>query len=469
MARASDNSGLTAQLDDILHPRSIAIVGLSRRMTAGKVFLISLLEQGFPGRIYPVHPEAHEIDGLKAFPSVTAVPGPVDIAIILVPHRATLRVLQECANKGVKGAILFSAGYKETGTEEGKTLQAELSRLARSSGMRLFGPNCMGVYCPKTGLSFFPGLSKQPGTVGFVSHSGSLAMILARMGPQKGIRFSKVVSLGNECDLTCSDLLDYLGNDPETEAIGAYVEGVQTGRYFVDALKGASRKKPVVLWKAGLTPEGGKAAASHTGALAGSHEIWSAVINQSGAVSVVGLDALADTLMAFSLFPPNLGDRMAILAGPGGMAVGAADACANQGLRLAELSPSTRSRLSGLVPPAGTSISNPVDIGLSASVELDIYSDAALTLAADPGVDAIVVLGGGLDRESDERYTKSLIEVHKNLNKPFMIVKIPGFDPAFAQQLCSSGIPFFDSAEQAMAAYARVRAYQLWQKKDGIV
>jgi acyl-CoA synthetase (NDP forming) len=199
-------------------------------MKTGRLFLMALLDQGYPGHIYPVNPQAKEIDGLKAYPSVASIPGAVDLAIVLVPHDRTLSVIQECAAKGVKGAVLFTAGYKETGTDEGKALEEELVRVARSSGMRLIGPNCMGFYCPKTGLSFFPRLSREPGPVGIISHSGSLANILGRIAPQRGIRFSKVVSLGNECDLTSTDFLMYLARDPDTLLIGIYLEGISRGR-----------------------------------------------------------------------------------------------------------------------------------------------------------------------------------------------------------------------------------------------
>ena len=219
--------GLIAQLDALFEAASVAIVGVPRGMKMGKLFLVALLEQGFPGDIYPVNPQAKEIDGLKAYPSVSAIPGPVDLAIVLVPHDHALSVVKECAHKGVKGAVLFTAGYKETGTADGRALEEELVRVARSSGMRLIGPNGMGLYCPKTGLSFFPQVSKEPGPVGIISHSGSLTNILGRLAPQKGIRFSKVVSLGNECDLTSADFLTYLGRDPDTRVIGTYLEGIK--------------------------------------------------------------------------------------------------------------------------------------------------------------------------------------------------------------------------------------------------
>ncbi len=464
MDRIKNKENLISQIDDLFHPESIAIIGLPRGMKAGKLFLIALLDQGFPGDIYPVHPEADEIDGLKTYPSVSAIPGPVDLAIILVPHHSTLSVIKECAAKGVKGAVLFTAGYKETGTNEGMELEEALVRIARSAGMRLFGPNCMGLYSPKTGLSFFPELSKESGPVGFISHSGSLANILGRIAPQRGIRFSKVVSLGNECDLNSADLLTYLGNDPETGIIGAYLEGIKDGPYFLEALKAASRNKPVILWKVGITSEGRRAAFSHTGALAGSKEIWEAVVHQGDAIPVSGFEALADALMGFSLLPPDLGDRVAILSGPGGLAVGAAEACGNNGLILAELSTKTRSALAGFVPPTGTSLSNPVDVGLTASLELEIYIQAARALAADPGVDAIVVVGTGLTPDANRLYTESMIRAREEFQKPFIMVNVPGFDTDLAQTFCRAGIPFFESAERAMRVYAMVRQYRLCQR-----
>ena len=258
------------QINSLFNSRSVAVVGVPRGLKTGSVFLTALLDQGYSGRIYPVNPRADEIAGIKAYPSVAAIPGPVDLAIVLVPRQKTLGVVRECVAKGVKGAGLFTAGFSETGTREGQDLEDELVQAARSGGMRLIGPNGMGLYAPKTGLSFFPGVSKEPGPVGLISHSGSLTNIMGTIADTKGIRFSKVVSSGNECDLTAADFITYLGNDPDTGLIGAYIEGIKNGPDFLDALKQASCNKPVILWKVGLTPEGARASASHTGAMAGS-------------------------------------------------------------------------------------------------------------------------------------------------------------------------------------------------------
>ena len=220
--------------------------------------------------------------------------------------------------------------------------------------------------------------------------------------------------------------------------------------FFLKALKNISKKKPVVLWKVGLTPEGNQAAASHTGALGGSQEIWDAVVRQGGAISVKGFDTLLDTLMGFSLLPSNLGDRMAILSGPGGLAVAAAEACGNAGLRLAGISQDTRSTLAEFIPPTGTSLRNPIDVGLSASLEIQIYTRAVEALAADPGVDAILVAGRGMTPESNKLYREGVIQARSESGKPFVIVNIPGFDGDFAKDLCQAGVPFFETVERAM-------------------
>ncbi|MBW2096992.1 MAG: acetate--CoA ligase family protein, partial [Deltaproteobacteria bacterium] len=223
--------------------------------------------------------------------------------------------------------------------------------------------------------------------------------------------------------------------------------------------------KPVVLWKVGLTPEGGKAAASHTGALSGSREIWNGVIQQAGAIPVKGFDVLLDTLMGFCLLPPELGDRVAVLSGPGGLAVAAAEACGDAGLKLAEISPKTLSTLAEFIPPTGTSLRNPIDVGLTASLDIQIYIRAAKALAADPGVDAILVVGRGMTPDSHRLYTEGMIQAQKQSGKPFSVVNIPGFDVNFAKDLYQAGIPFFETVERAVTIYAQVRRYQIWRSR----
>ena len=458
------NHSLISQIDALFHPRSIAIIGAPRGMKTGAVFLNGLLEQGFPGPIYPVNPLTEEIGGLKAYPGVQDIPGAVDLAIILVPSANALSVVKECAAKGIKGAVLFTSGFKETGTKEGQALEEAVVLEAHKAGMRLVGPNGMGLYCPKTGLSFFPGVSKEPGPVGIISHSGSLTNILGNIAPQKGIRFSKVISSGNDCDLTAADFITYLGHDTDTTVIGGYIEGIKDGPYFLRAIKQASLKKPVIIWKVGLTPEGSRASASHTGALSGSRKIWQAVESQSGAIPVVGFEAWADALMGFSLLPAGLGRKVAIISGPGGLAVSAAEALGNEGLGLASLSGQTQNRLNDFIPPTGTSLRNPVDVSLAAFFDRTMFKKSAEIVAADPDVDALVIIGGTLIPENDRNFLKDMVAVRQEMQKPLVMVRIPSRDPRLDRQFCEAGIPFFDSAERAVRAYALVYRYQRWRQ-----
>ena len=466
MMPKSENSptSLTEQLNKMFQPSAIAVVGVPRSMKMGRLFLTALLDQGYPGTLYPINPKADEIEGLKAYASVSDIPGPVDLAIILVPHHQTLSIIKECADKGVKGAVLFTAGYKETGTEEGVALEKELVRISRASGMRLIGPNCMGLYCPETGLSFFPELSRETGCVGLVSHSGSLANIMGRMGKKHGIGFSKAISLGNECDLDSADFLQYLGSDPNTMVIGTYLEGIKNGNRFLNVLKSVCRKKPVVLWKTGLTAEGAKAAASHTGAMAGSARIWESVVHQGGGTAVVGFDAWVDALTGFSFIPQDIGDRIAIVSGPGGFAVAGAEACEMAGLRMATLSADTKSRLSKFIAATGTSLKNPIDIGLSGAMDPHTMKSVTEIAISDENVDAVLVFGTGMSAEEKKIFAKTFKQLKDNTQKPILLVSMPGFDQDDNTLYFESHLPVFSSIERAMAAYARVLSYQRWIK-----
>jgi acetyltransferase len=219
------------------------------------------------------------------------------------------------------------------------------------------------------------------------------------------------------------------------------------------------------MWKVGLTPEGARASASHTGALAGSQDIWQGVLKQSGAIPVVGFEALTDALMGFSMFPSNPGNRMAIISGPGGLAVSAAEACGREGLQLANFAPQTKADLDRLITFSGTSVLNPIDVSLTAHFDLEIFFQSTRIAAADPGVDAIIVIGCGLTPETNQIYVDGLIQVQQKCPKPILAVKIPGFDPQYAKQLCRGGIPFFDSAERAVHTYALAVQYKNWRKR----
>ncbi len=447
------------QINELFHPDSIAIVGLPREMKTGKLYLIALQDQGFSGKIYGVNPNAEMIDGVKCYPSVADIPGKVDLAIVLTPYNHTLPAVEECAQKGVKGIVLFTAGYKETGTEEGALRQAKIVDVANKAGMRVIGPNGMGLYAPESGLSFFPNLSHKSGPISLISHSGSLANIICGIGAANGLFFNKAVSLGNECDLTSIDFFNFYAEDPNTHIISAYIEGIADGVNFLKAVKNAALKKPVIIWKVGLNPEGLSAANSHTGALSGPKEIWDGISAQAGITTVSGIEMWMDTMMGFSLLPIPRGNRVAIISGPGGFGVAAAEACGNEKLKLAEISSETRTLLEKVVPPTGTSLRNPIDVGMTASLIIDIYIESIRAVAADPGVDVVLIIGIGMSVETNQRFSEAVISTQKTSGKPFLVVEVPNSEHQFAEVFSQAGIPFFKSSERALSTYTRVLDY----------
>jgi len=265
-------------LEYIFHPRSIALVGITSDPAsfAGLGFLRGLLEFGYEGHIYPVNPKASEIRGLRAYPSVRDVPGPVDHVISLVPAHVALQLIEDCGAKGVKTVHLFTAGFIETGAKEGEQLQAELLTRARRLGIRLIGPNCMGIHYPRTGITFdmrYPQEAKKVGGISFFSQSGGNAVDLLHVGPRRGLFFNKVVSYGNATDLNECDFLENFAADPDTEIIAGYIEGVTDGRRFWQAMKHVAKLKPVIVLKGGRTAAGTGAVTSHSGSIAGSEDV----------------------------------------------------------------------------------------------------------------------------------------------------------------------------------------------------
>ncbi|KKL54964.1 hypothetical protein LCGC14_2260160 [marine sediment metagenome] len=298
-------SDIAALIEAIFHPRSIAVVGASANPNApGYDYVSSLQKFGFPGDLYPVNPRAEEILGLPAFPSLRDVPGQVDYVISCIPATAVLELVDDCAAKGARALQLFTARFSETGREEDAELERRLSQRAREAGVRIIGPNCMGLLYPRQGISFRADMPRQPGNVGFLSQSGNLLFELTYLAGPRGLRFSKAVSYGNGLDLNEADFLDYFAQDAESAVVGAYVEGVRDGRRFLAALKRAAARKPVVVLKGGRTAAGGRAAASHTAALAGRHAVWTAAVTQAGAISVDTVEELIDMLIAFAYMRP---------------------------------------------------------------------------------------------------------------------------------------------------------------------
>ncbi|GAB4343403.1 MAG: acetate--CoA ligase family protein [Candidatus Abyssubacteria bacterium] len=450
------------QMEAVFSPRTVAVVGAPRSFKPGLVFLQALLDPGFKGDVFPINPNADQILGLKAYPSISAVPKKVDLAIVLVGVEQVLEVIEECSRSGVKTAVVFTSGFGETGDPAGLERERRMLEAARAGGMRLVGPNCMGVYSPAAGLGFFPGMPTAVGKLAFVSQSGSLGAFVTLMSTLRGMNLSKVVSIGNECDLSSADFFDYLAQDEQTGIITSYLEGTRDGRALFRALKNASARKPVIVWKTGGTQAGARAVASHTGSLAGSEAVWDSLFRQTGIVRAQNLEDMIDIATAFHYFPRGTrGRRLAIISGPGGPAVAASDALERAGLRLAQLHPETIRRLSEFVPPSGASLRNPVDLGVAPWGIISLYSDTLRVVDADPDVDATLLIGGGLTSSGQQEYLNYMVALKPELRKPCMLISLAGFtgDIETAQKLQSAGYPLYPGPERALASYAHVVEY----------
>jgi acyl-CoA synthetase (NDP forming) len=351
-------------LEEILHPKSIAVVGASDTGRGGG-FLTPLQNSGYRGKIYPVNPKYSTIGGLPAYPRVSAIPGPVDYVISSIPAHQVMDLIEDCGQKGVKGLHLFTARFSETGRKDAADLEREILKRARKYGLRIIGPNCMGVYYPQEGIAFNDGMPSEPGKVGLISQSGQVVGEIVNFASQQGVRFSKAISYGNALDFNECDYLDYLAQDPETEIILLYIEGVRDGRRFPASLHKAASSKPVLIVKGGRGNAGTRATVSHTASLAGSQQVWEALVRQSGAVNVSNLEDLADLAVAFNFLPPATGRRLAVLGGSGGSSVLAADQCEEAGLDVIPFPQDIREKLKESGNPIWDWIGNPADFSIS--------------------------------------------------------------------------------------------------------
>jgi len=356
-----------AVLDRMFVPRGFAVIGgVGGVGSFGYNIVVSHLLYGYPGNLYPISPQGGEIVGHTVYKTLRDVPGPVDLVSIAVPASAVPGVLRECLEFGIPGAQIHTAGFAETGDDRGKALQAEISQIA-SEGIRVVGPNCFGIHCPKGGVTLLPGFdySKKRGTVAMISQSGGIANDFAHEAQIAGIGLSKVISYGNGCDLGAVELLEYLADDPDTEYIAAYLEGVQDGRRFLQTVRNISSPKPVIIWKGGLTPLGGQATMSHTGSLGGEARIWEGALNQAGSIAVEGLEEMIDTLIALT-YLKHRGRRIALVGGGGAIGVFSSDLAYRWGLEIPPFSTATQKRLRDLFPTPGNSVLNPLDTGTPA-------------------------------------------------------------------------------------------------------
>ena len=464
-----------ASLDTLFRPRAVAVAGASTNVdSAGQDYVRSLQALGFTGAIYPLNPRATEIAGLPAYPSVEAVPGPVDLVISCLPAGAILELLNQCGRKGVPFLHLFTGRFSETGDAEAAELEQRIEARAKAMGVRILGPNGMGLYHPAAGLGFRPDLPAEGGGVAFLSQSGNNAVEVILRGHARGLRFGKVVNYGNGMDVTPGELLRYLADDPETTVIGAYVEGVPDGRGFFQGLRAAAAKKRVIIHKAGRTRAGAESAASHTAALAGSSDLWSAMLAQAGAIEARSQEQLLDLMVGASLLPAVTGRRVAVAGGGGGRSVQSADACEESSLTVLPLPGEVREKVRAKAPALADWVRNPVDQSILAGSGLSSNGILEMMLAADVYDLAIANVGedwffGRPDAEDRMKHAcNRLAALAQSCGKPVAVVLGPTetMSPRYRalvdsvrDDLTTRGIAVFYSVERAAWALGRLAPY----------
>jgi acyl-CoA synthetase (NDP forming) len=454
-------------LDFLFHPNSLALVGITTAETWHwtLTFLEGLLEIGFDRPLYLVNPKGGEIKGHKVYTSLKDVPGNIDYAIGLVNAQIAPKLVEECAEKGVKAIHFCTAGFSETGDEERVKLESELAEIARKKGIRILGPNCMGVYCPQSRLSFSPAFPKESGPVGVISQSGGNSIFLVRQAALRGVRFSKVISYGNACDINENDLLEYLANDAETKIIALYIEGIKDGTRFRKAMEKATKEKTVVLLKGGATEGGARAAAGHTAALSGSRTTWDALCKQLGIISVSSIEEMIDVLVTLLFLPLPKGRNAVLFGAGGGASVLIADEFESRELRVPPLPPELIAQIREFTPIAGNILRNPVDYS-QAMTNLEGVIKTFSILSKWDGADFIVSFV-----RTGQFTTSRISEDHLNLlmsrfsikqgllPKPVAMVLEPSILPNEAEAILaairgciSSGLPVYYSFAAAANA-----------------
>ncbi|RMF58086.1 MAG: GNAT family N-acetyltransferase, partial [Calditrichaeota bacterium] len=375
-------------LDAIFRPRTVAVVGASKREgTLGHKVMNNLIRMGFEGILYPVNPRTDVIQGYKCYPSVSAIPDELDLAILIVPKEVIHEVVDECGQKGVKALIVISAGFREIGGEGIKREERLLEQIHRY-GMRMVGPNCMGVFntAPDVRLdaTFSPARPHQ-GNIGFISQSGALGVVILELANHLQLGISLFASMGNKADISDNDLLEYYFADSHTDLILMYLENLADPRRFLEIARKATRKKPVIVVKAGKTAAGARAASSHTGALADSEVAINTLLHQCGVIRVPTIEEMFTLGMAFANQPLPKSNRVAVLTNAGGPGILATDALIGNGLKMAKLSEETRQRLRQILPEEA-SVHNPVD--MISTADHEHYRQGLEILLEDENVDA---------------------------------------------------------------------------------
>jgi len=449
-------------LDALFKPSSVAVLGASNRPgSIGGVLMRNLLRGGFDGPIMPVNPKYPAVAGVLTYPDVASLPITPDLAIICTPPQTVPDLIRQLGERGARAAAVITAGMSEQQHEEGKRIQEEMLAAARPYLLRILGPNCVGLLVPGLGLNAtFAHTGIEPGSLAFVSQSGGFCTATLDWAKARGIGFSYFISLGNSADVDFGDTLDYLASDPETTAILLYMEsiGADEARKFMSAARSASRNKPVLAIKAGRFAEGARAAASHTGALAGSDNVYDAALRRAGILRVFDLDELFDAVETLARAQPLRGDRLAILSNGGGPGVIATDALIEQGGQLAELAPQTLRALDALLPRTW-SHANPIDMIGDASAET--YAKALRVVLDDPGVDAVLVLNAPQAIAPPVAAARAIVDIVRQARIPVLTSWLGGEAASRARQVfAEADVPTFETPEKAVRAFMHMVRYR---------
>jgi acetyltransferase len=449
---------MTPGLECFFTPGSIAVVGASRNpQKLGYVMLDNLLRARFKGPIYPVNPNAESVLGLPAYARIVDIPERIDLAILTVPASAVLQVVDECARKGVRAAVVITAGFRETGAA-GAAREREIVEHARAGGVRIVGPNSVGVINTFANLNAtFAETAPFSYEIAVISQSGAIATAILDWARAIGVGFSKFVSLGNMADVNEIDMIEFLADDPQTKLIVGYLEGFTDGRRFMDVACALTPHKPFVAMKVGRSASGARAASSHTGSLASTDAVVDAAFRQAGVIRAYTMDELFDYTLAFSYLRPPRGNRIAIVTNAGGPGVMAADAIERYGLTLAKLSPVSSDRLAEGLPSAASS-ANPIDV--LGDAPADRYQFAIQLALDDPQVDGVIALLTPQAVTEPEATSRVITHLSRISEKPIMGVYMGGDAVARGRlMLDASHVPAYHYPERAVRAMAALERY----------
>lgn len=452
-------------LEKFFSPSSVAIVGASQ--TPGKVgyeIVKNMVKAGFEGKIYPINPQAKTIEGLPCYPDLASIGQIPDLVVIVVPAKVVPSVMEQCGKAGVKTVVVITAGFKEVGPE-GKELEEQILQIARQSGIRFIGPNCLGVISPANKVNAsFGGDLPESGVIGYLSQSGALLAAILDAANMMGIGFNKLASIGNKADVDELDLIKYFGADPEVKVIAGYLESITDGDAFLREAERISQRKPILLMKSGGTQAGAKAASSHTGSLAGSETAYECMFDRAGIIRCLSIKTQFDFARTFVSQPLPQGRRVAVITNAGGPGIMAADAIERNKLEFAKLSDETIETLKSKLP-AAANFHNPVDILGDALA--DRYEFAIETVLKDPGVDAALILLTPQAMTESKKTAEIIVEVLRNKQKKTVLTCfLGGSQVAEAVELLrKSHIPYYDSPEIAVLTLRVMADYVLWRSR----